>query len=653
MAHGGNTDNGAQRGLNRRGFLKGAAAGAAGASALVSGVEKTRAQAPAGGSGASLPPPEARQLARDAGNVRPPAGPERAVKRPGSDLMVQVLRDLGIEYVAANPGSSFEGLQESIVNYGNPPNRMPEFITALHEETAVDMANGYGKAEGKPMCAMLHGTIGLQHAAMAIYQAFYSGTPMLLIAGRDDGFIQAHTANDMAGFVRSITKWDAQPKSLEDTLTALQEAYRQAITPPTAPTLVVIDMEFQKEEAGNLPVPPYRPPVIAGVDPTTAREIAQALLAAENPRIAVGKLRTPQGVENAVALAELVGASTSTTATQGPMSFPQHHPLCGPGANTQYDYVLGLETPAANLSLQGPTIASLMPARDTGGIGWGGLRAKAPAEKGGAGKGAKGGRGGGAPGRVIAVDAEASLPAILAEVSRLMTPDQRRRIEERKAKHAEANHTARIAALERAVEAKRIGWNATPISTARIYGELWPLIMNEDWCLSSPSNFSGAHHVQLWSHNKPYSYLGGQGAGGMGYGAGASGGAALAARARGRIVVNIQTDGDLNYAPGVLWTAAHHKLPLLTVMHNNRAWHQELMFLQYMAGVRGRGTDRAHIGTTLRDPFINYAKMAEAYGMASEGPIENPAKLQAALKRGLASVKRGEPYLIDVITQPR
>jgi thiamine pyrophosphate-dependent acetolactate synthase large subunit-like protein len=157
----------------------------------------------------------------------------------------------------------------------------------------------------------------------------------------------------------------------------------------------------------------------------------------------------------------------------------------------------------------------------------------------------------------------------------------------------------------------------------------------------------------LWSHNKPYSYLGGQGAGGMGYGAGASGGAALAARSRGRIVVNVQTDGDMNYAPGVLWSAAHHRLPLLTVMHNNRAWHQELMFLEYMAGVRGRGTDRGHIGTTLRDPYIDYAKMAEAYGMASEGPIENPSKLQAALKRGVASAKRGEPYMIDVITQPR
>jgi thiamine pyrophosphate-dependent acetolactate synthase large subunit-like protein len=157
----------------------------------------------------------------------------------------------------------------------------------------------------------------------------------------------------------------------------------------------------------------------------------------------------------------------------------------------------------------------------------------------------------------------------------------------------------------------------------------------------------------LWDHNKPYSYLGGQDAGGMGYGAPASVGAALAAKKRGRIVINVQTDGDLNYAPGVLWTAMHHKLPLLTIMHNNRAWHQELMFVQYMTGVRGRGTDRGHIGSVLRDPPIDYAKMAAAYGMPGEGPISDPKLLSAALKRGVDSVKKGIPYMIDVVTQPR
>jgi acetolactate synthase-1/2/3 large subunit len=631
--------------VGRRGFLKGAATGAA---ALVStplvDAQRPRTETTAAPEG-SAPGPTDAQLARDAGNVRPPAT-VRAITRPGSDLMVQVVKDLGIEYAAANPGSSFEGLQESFINYGNPPNRMPEWITALHEESAVTMAHGYAKAEGKPMLALLHGTIGIQHGAMSIYQAYYDRVPVLMIAGNDPDFIPAHTAHDMAGMVRSYTKWDAEPKTVEEALAALQRAYNEAIRPPMGPTLVVINSEIQKENVPSLQVPAYKPPQFSTIDTTHANEIAKSLLAARNPRIEVGRLRTPEGVKNAVELAELVGACTSTAATNGPMSFPQRHPLCGPGADTSYDYTLGLEVPAAQVYIQGPSLAAVAASRDKDDIGFAGIN--------GGGFGNRGGRGRATPaGTRLEADAETSLPLIIDQVKQQITGDQKGRIQERAAKHARANHDAHVTALERAVEAKKAGWNGSPVSTARIYAELWPLIMNEDWCLASPSNFSGGHNVQLWEHNKPYSYLGGQGAGGMGYGAPASVGAALAAKARNRIVVNVQTDGDLNYAPGVLWTAVHHKLPMLTVMHNNRAWHQEYMFIEYMAGVRGRGANRAEIGSTLRDPFIDYAKMAAGYGMASEGPISDPTKLSAALKRGVASAKRGEPYMIDVITQPR
>ncbi|MDR0779824.1 MAG: hypothetical protein LBF16_03890 [Pseudomonadales bacterium] len=623
----------------RRHFLKSAAGGAA----ALAVTPASQAQQPSAFA-AAYTAPSYQQIQRDTALLAPPAA-TRNVFRPGSDLMVQVLKDMGIEFVAANNGSSFEGLQESVINYGAPPNHNPEYITALHEESSVDMANGYGKAEGKPMAVMLHGTIGIQHASMAIYQAFYSGTPMILIVGRDDEFIQAHTANDMAAMCRSFTKWDAQPKTLPQCLDALQEAYRQAVTPPTGPTLVVIDMELQKEEARDLVVPPFRPAVIAGCDVATARDIAQKLLAADNPRLATGAFRTPEGCRAAVALAELIGASASTSAQQGPMGFPQRHPLCGPGADTNYDYILGLEANSPQLSLQRPTTAALTATRDTMGIGFGGLRNNPPA----AGRGAPRQ----APGTVLAIDAQASLPLIIGEVTRLMTPAQRERSAERQQRHAQANQAARLSALHEAIDDKRKGWDLSPVSTARLYAELWPLIANEDWCLASPSSFSSSHHMQLWDHNKPYSYLGGQGAGGMGYGLGACTGAALAARGRKRFVINIQTDGDFNYTPGSLWSAVHHQLPMLTVMHNNRAWHQEFMFIQYMAGVRGRGTDRSHIGTTLRDPFIDYAKLAQGYGMKAEGPIDNPAQLSAALERGVSAVKNGEPYLIDVLTQPR
>jgi acetolactate synthase-1/2/3 large subunit len=271
--------------VTRRGFLKGAATAAAGAAAI--GNAAVTSAAPASDDRRvgpdAAPPPSPAQIERDAGNARPPAAPrpgERAAVRPGSDLMVQVLRDLGVEYVAGNPGSSFEGLQESIINYGTPPNKTPEFITALHEESAVTMAHGYGKATGRPMCALLHGTIGVQHGAMSIYQAYYDRTPALLIAGRDLGFIAAHSANDMAGMVRSFTKWDAQPKTLADSLTAIQRAYSEAITPPCGPTLVVVDIELQKEEARDLKVPAYAAAKIQGIDASQAREIARC---AESP----------------------------------------------------------------------------------------------------------------------------------------------------------------------------------------------------------------------------------------------------------------------------------------------------------------------------------------------------------------------------------
>ena len=157
--------------------------------------------------------------------------------------------------------------------------------------------------------------------------------------------------------------------------------------------------------------------------------------------------------------------------------------------------------------------------------------------------------------------------------------------------------------------------------------ELWPLIKNEDWSLVSPAAFFSNWPLRLWDMNKTYSYLGGQGGGGMGYGAPAAVGAALAHRKHGRLAINIQTDGDLNYAPGVLWTAVHHKIPLLTVMHNNRGYHQEVMFVQQMCASATAAARNAHIGTTIREPNISYAKMAEAYGMYAEGPIENPKDL--------------------------
>jgi acetolactate synthase I/II/III large subunit len=183
--------------------------------------------------------------------------------------------------------------------------------------------------------------------------------------------------------------------------------------------------------------------------------------------------------------------------------------------------------------------------------------------------------------------------------------------------------------------------------------EIWGQIRNEDWSLVSESGNSSGWAMRLWDFKKHYQHLGDSGGAGVGYGAPAAVGGALANKKYGRLSVNIQGDGDMLYAPGVLWTAAHHRIPLLTVMHNNRAYHQEIMHLQRMANRHQRGVTRAHIGTTIDNPNVDFAKLAQGLGVYAEGPITNPRDLGPALQRALAVVKKGEPALVDVITQPR
>jgi acetolactate synthase I/II/III large subunit len=247
----------------------------------------------------------------------------------------------------------------------------------------------------------------------------------------------------------------------------------------------------------------------------------------------------------------------------------------------------------------------------------------------------------------MAADAEATLPSLIEAVKRLVTADRKNAFQARGAKLAAAHQTA----LEQARVDATYGWDASPITTARLFAEVWAQIKNEDWALvsSSQSNWP----ARLWTFDKYYQFIGGSGGAGVGYGAPAAVGAALAHKKYGRLSVNVQNDGDLMYAPGILWTAAHHRIPLLNVMHNNRAYHQEVMHLQRMANRHNRGIDRAPIGTTIEDPNIDYAKMAQSMGLFAEGPITNPKDLGPAIKRAIAAVKRGEPALVDVVTQPR
>ncbi|MEP6829700.1 MAG: thiamine pyrophosphate-dependent enzyme, partial [Rhizomicrobium sp.] len=246
-------------------------------------------------------------------------------------------------------------------------------------------------------------------------------------------------------------------------------------------------------------------------------------------------------------------------------------------------------------------------------------------------------------------DAEASLPSLIAACRSLIDKNRRSNFDLRGKKLGEAHQDALTD--QRALAAE--GWDSQPITTARLVMELYNIIKDEDWTLASGSLFQNAWPQKLWHADKHHRYIGDAGAYGIGYTAPATLGAALANKKHGRLTVSIQGDGDMMCCPSSLWTAAHEKIPILYIMHNNRAWHQEIMLLQQVANRMQRGIDRTHIGTTIRDPFIDFGKMAQSMGVYGQGPVTDPKDLAAAIKRAVDVVKRGEPALIDVVCQGR
>lgn len=644
-----------RRTVGRRRFLKGAAAGAAALVARPSLAPAQNTQAP---KAAPLP-----SGALAAAETSPPA-PRVDVyttDKPGSDFMADVLKSLGFEYVAANPGSSFRGLHESLINYGH--NKNPELLTCCHEESSVAMAHGYAKIEGKPMLVMAHGTVGLQHASMALYNAYADRVPVYLVLGnisdvawRRGDVEWTHSVQDAAAMVRDYIKWDDAPVSLNHFAESGVRAYKIAMTPPYGPVVIVADAVIQEEgiageDRRRLRVPKLSPTSPPAGDAGTVSELARMLVAAENPVIVAGRVaRTPAGLTLLVELAELLQAPVHDGRQFVlRMNFPTRHPLKNSGDVATADLILGLEVPDffQLTHSQTPVNRFGMEARSTtkAGAKLVTISAQDLITK-------NNYQDGGRYNEVdlaIAADAEATLPALVDACRRLVTADRRRAFDQRGARLAEAARNAREVALEQAAW----GWDASPISTARMSAELWNQIQREDWSLVSDTTFVSNWPLRLWNFTKHYQFIGWSGAYGIGYGAPAAVGAALANRKHGRLSVNIQCDGDLNYAPAVLWTAAHHKIPLLTIMHNNRAYHQERMYVTDMAARANRDVSRSNIGNELVDPAIDYASLAKAYGVYGQGPIDNPNDLGPAIKKAIEVVKRGEPALIDVLTQPR
>ncbi len=638
---------------DRRNFLKGAATGAAALLGKPPAAEAQQAESER----RLAPPPSSQQIAME---TTPPA-PRNVVyttDRPGADFMVDVLKSLGFDYICANPGSSFRGLQESFINYGG--NRDPEWITCCHEESSVAMAHGYCKIEGKPLLIMAHGTVGLQHASMAIYNAYADRVPVFIVLGNEQeinfrrGDVEwKHSVQDAPSMVRDFTKWDDSPISLGHFAESAVRAYKIAMTPPMAPVVISANGQLQEEpmperDRRTLHVPKLTLASPPAGDAGAVAEAARMLVEAENPVIYAGRVaRTPHGIELLVDLAKTLQAPVQDRRHR--MVFPSNHPLYNSGSIPDADVILGLEvadlwfathrqTPVNRMGMVNQSL--IKPGTKLITITSEDLFSRSNYQD---------------FGRFaevdlsLAADAEATLPSLTEACRKRITPDRRRAMEERGKRLAERHNENR----DRDFDDAAYGWDASPVSTARMAAELWNQIRHEDWSLVSETVFVSNWPGRLWDFDKHYQYIGGQGAYGIGYGAPAAVGAALANKKHGRLSVNIQCDGDLNYAPGVLWTAAHHRIPLLTIMHNNRAYHQEMMYLQDMANRAQRRPDQAQIGTAITNPNIDYALMAKAYGMYSAGPIDNPQDLGPAIKAAIEVVKRGEPALIDVVTQPR
>jgi len=657
-----------KNGIDRRAFLKGAAAASAAAALAGTLADTVLAQTtpPSGGGAAG-------GGAAGGGAAGASAGGSRlsttVIGRPGSDFMVDVIKALGIDYVAANPGSSFRSLQESIVNYGG--NSAPEFITCMHEESSVALAHGYAKAAGKPMMVLAHATVGLQHAAMGVYNAWCDRVPVLLVAGnildvtkRRQGVEWYHTAQDPAALLRDMIKWDDQPMSLQGFAESMVRAYKISTTPPMEPVLVIADGALQEGrvesessvggwqplaaalESSGLAIPQLVRSIPPQGDSNALRDAARMLAAAKNPVILVDRgARTPAGLGLMVQLAETLGAPVVDLG--GRMNMPNTHFANLSGLKGQLvrnaDVILALEV--ADLWGQLNSVGD--PLHEYSRV------AKADV-------------------KVIHInlsdmytksnyqdferfqavdlpingDVEASLPTLIDALQSALGSSNggvATRTDQMKTMFQQQQREVRTTAS--------YGWDASPVTTARLAAETWNVLKDENWSLST-SGLNGWPR-RLWKITEFGQMLGGSGGSGEGYSSPAAVGAALANKAKGMITVNFNGDGDLMYAPGVLWTAAHHKVPLLSIIFNNHGYHQEMMHLQNMAALHGRDMTTAPIGTAITGPNIDYAKLAQSMGWWAMGPIDDPSQLNSVLSQALEVVKGCSPAMVDVSCQPR
>ena len=549
----------------------------------------------------------------------------------GSDAVAAMLRALDVPYLALNPGASFRGLHDSLVNYLG--NERPQMLLCLHEESAVAIAHGYARASGRMMGVVLHSNVGLMHGTMAIFNAWCDRVPMLILgatgpwdaAKRRPWIDWIHTVSDQGALVRDYTKWDNQPGSVPAAYEALLRAAQIAQTAPRGPTYVNLDAALQEAKVGLLPAIPdasrfqVPDPVLPGKE--SIERAAKLLSAAKNPAILIGRVsRSEESWKARVALAEKLQAKVFTDIKTG-AAFPTDHPLHAAPPATFPDGRI-LRDCDVVLSLDWVDTAGTLKAA------WGDTPIGAKVIR-------------------VSVDQHVhrgwsmdyqGLPP--SDVYMLCEPE----VAVPMLLDAVRARAAVVSPKQAFPEGKD---DVVSIRTlAKAFNEASE---GMDICLTQlPLGWNGAY--RHFKH--PLDYLGANGGGGVGAGPGLTVGAALALKGQRRMVVAICGDGDFLMGVTALWTAAHYKLPCLFIVANNRSFYNDEMHQERVAKERGRPVENKWIGQRIDEPDIDLAMMARAQGAIGIGPVTKISELKSSLAKALQEVQSGNVCVVDVRVLP-
>ncbi len=568
-----------------------------------------------------------------------------------SDVIVDLIKQYDFPYISLNPGASFRGLHDSLINYGN---NEPQMMLCNHEEIAVQIAHGYAKATGKPMIAIVHNLVGLLHCNLAIYYAFIDRVPIFIMgatgpmdeAKRRPHIDWTHTALVQGNAVRDYTKWDYQPTSVHGVPESFARAYSIMMTEPKGPIYMCYDAALQEspltEEVTMPPLAAARVPSPMMPDPEAMKAIADKLLKADNPLLMAEYVgRREGGFESMVELAETVGAPVWDIANA--LNFPNKHPLSVSLDKSIFrdrDLILGLDmkdyeksTNELNNALR--QLEPLPPAdcdfveigfAEIGISKWAMDYCRLQ------------------PCSVRAIgDTQIAIPALtkLLKEGIAKNPKLEGKIEKRK----KAIAVRTKATWEKWQKEAREKWDEQPMTVPRLSHEIYDVIKEHDWVLTA-NNLKNQVRKQ-WDFDKAYRTPGYEL--GTSTQIGISLGVALAHKGSGKLVVDIQPDGDLMFDAGALWVAAKYEIPMLIVMYNNRAYYNDWEHQIRMARLRGTDEKKAHIGMDLFGPEPDFGAMARSMGVWGEGPVENPKDVRGALLRAIEVVKSGKPALVDTI----